>query len=50
MKKFVVFLFVCLLNGMFFSCTPEEMEDSIALENTVAVETGDDGQTTGEEE
>ena len=35
---------------MFFSCTPEDIEESMALENVTLMENGEDGQTTDEGE
>ena len=50
MKNLLLIVFVCLLSGMFFSCTPEELEESIALENVRLVDNGEDGQTPDDDE
>ena len=49
MKKLLIVL-VLFLNFGIFSCTPEDLEDTIALENTITASGDEDGQTPDDED
>ena len=45
MKKMFFIVVVCLFSGMFYSFTPEELEDAIAIDNPLYLTGEEDGQT-----